>query len=51
MLDMRGGFLYQHRPDLMPHGMLTNEEVSLWAVYHERRNREDSGAQGPGRRG
>jgi len=41
MLDMRGGFLYQHRPDLIPHGMLTNEEVCLWAVYHDRRNRED----------
>jgi hypothetical protein len=40
VLEMRGGYLYQHRPDVMPHGYLTDEEVSLWAAYWERRGNE-----------
>lgn len=37
---MRGGYLYQHRPDVIPHGMLTDEETALWAAYHARRDRD-----------
>lgn len=40
LLELRGGYLYQHRPDVMPHGMLTNEEVALWVAFHELRERE-----------
>lgn len=35
MLEMRGGFLYQHRPDVIPHGFLSDEEIALWAAYYE----------------
>jgi len=37
LLDARGGYLYEHRPDLFPQGFLTYEEVVLWAAYRERR--------------
>lgn len=42
---MRGGYLYQHRPDIVPHGRLTNEELCLWAAYHARREREAGGGK------
>jgi len=47
LIDMRGGFLYQHRPDLIPHGRLTDEELALWAVYHDRRRGEDGSTAAP----
>lgn len=37
VLDMRGGFLYQHRPDVMPYGFLSDDELVLWAAYYEAR--------------
>lgn len=37
---MRGGYLYQHRPDVFPQGRLTDEELTLWAVYYEMREEE-----------
>lgn len=40
MIDKRGGFLYQHRPDLIPQGFVTEEEVTLWCAYYERRKME-----------
>lgn len=40
MIDKRGGFLYQHRPDLIPQGFVTEEEVTLWCAYYERRKTE-----------
>lgn len=38
LLEARGGYLYQHRPDIMPGGFLTADEVALWAAYYERKN-------------
>lgn len=38
---MRGGYLYQHCPDVVPQGFLTPEEVCLWVVFHERRAAEE----------
>lgn len=35
---MRGGFLYEHRPDLFPEGQLTDTELELWAMYYRERN-------------
>ena len=29
LLEMRGGYLYQHRPDVIPQGYLTDEELAL----------------------
>lgn len=40
LLDMRGGYLYQHRPDVIPQGFLTDEELALWSAYYERKNAE-----------
>lgn len=40
VLEMRGGYLYQHRPDVIPHGYMSDDEVALWAAYYARRNQE-----------
>jgi hypothetical protein len=40
MIDKRGGFLHEHRPDLFPQGFVTEEEIALWCAYYERRARE-----------
>lgn len=37
---MRGGYLHQHRPDVIPQGFLTDEEVALWAAFWELRQAE-----------
>lgn len=37
VIEMRGGYLYQHRPDIMPHGYLCDEELALWAAFQELR--------------
>lgn len=37
---MRGGYLYQHCPDVIPHGFLTSDELALWAAFYERRDVE-----------
>lgn len=37
LCELRGGFLYQHRPDLFPQGFLTQQEILLWAEYYERK--------------
>ena len=37
LLDMQGGYLYQHRPDIIPQGFVTSEELSLWSAYYERK--------------
>jgi hypothetical protein len=36
LIEQRGGFLYQHRPDVIPQGFVTDEEIALWAVFYER---------------
>jgi len=40
LLEMRGGFLYQHRPDVIPQGFMTDEEIAMWAAYYERKAAE-----------
>lgn len=35
LMHMRGGYLHQHRPDIIPQGFLTHEEHALWAAYFE----------------
>ena len=40
LLDMRGGYLYEHRPDVIPQGFLTDEELALWSAYYERKHAE-----------
>jgi hypothetical protein len=37
LLELRGGYLYQHRPDIIPQGYLTNDELALWSVYYEQK--------------
>lgn len=50
LLEVRGGYLYQHRPDLFPQGFLTDEEIALWAVYYQQRDDERAAESGPRRR-
>lgn len=40
LLDVRGGYLYQHRPDVIPQGFVTDEELGYWSAYYERKNAE-----------
>ena len=35
LLELRGGFLYQHRPDVVPQGWITDYELALWSVYYD----------------
>jgi hypothetical protein len=37
LLDMRGGYLYQHHPEIIPQGYVTSEEQALWTAYYETR--------------
>lgn len=37
LIEQRGGFLHEHRPDVIPQGFMTEQETALWIVYHERR--------------
>lgn len=43
LAEQRGGFLYQHRPDVIPQGWQTDEEVALWVAYYEMRAAEAKG--------
>lgn len=40
LLEMRGGYLHQHRPDVVPQGFVTDEELALWSAYYERKAAE-----------
>lgn len=40
LLDKRGGYLYQHRPDIIPQGWMTDDETALWVAYYERKAAE-----------
>jgi hypothetical protein len=46
LVDVRGGYLYQHRPDLFPQGYLTQEETALWCAYFQMREEERESAGG-----
>ena len=39
LLELRGGWLYEHRPDLFPEGYLTPAELLLWGKHLEERQR------------
>lgn len=34
LLDLRGGYLYQHRSSDFPAGELTEDELLLWELYY-----------------
>lgn len=40
LLHAKGGYLYEHRPDLFPEGQLTDTEMELWGLFYRDRNRE-----------
>jgi hypothetical protein len=48
LCELRGGFLYQIRPDLFPQGFLTPDEIALWLLYYERK-KDLSDGNGSGR--
>ena len=37
LLYARGGYLYEHRPDVIPQGFMTDEELALWSAWYEMR--------------
>ena len=41
--EQRGGYLYQIRPDVIPQGWMTEEELMLWTAYYELRAAETKG--------
>jgi len=41
LLELRGGYLYEHRPDVIPQGFLTHEELALWSAFYEQRKKQD----------
>lgn len=45
LLELRGGYLYQHRPDVIPQGFLTDQEVALWAAFYEQRKTTSAARQ------
>jgi len=43
LLDMRGGFLYEHKPSLFPEGEFTENELALWELfYHDKKQKLNS---------
>jgi len=40
LLELRGGYLYQHKPSLFPEGEITGTELLLWELHYRERNRE-----------
>ena len=39
LLDLRGGYLYQHKPSLFPGGEITPTEIALWDLYYGDKNK------------
>lgn len=46
LIERRGGFLYQHRPDLVPHGWMTPDELALWVAYYEQQRAREGAHRG-----
>lgn len=42
LLDMRGQFLFQVRPDIFPEGRLTTAELELWALHYEEKQKKST---------
>lgn len=40
LLELRGGYLHEHRPDIVPQGFITDDEMALWCAYFEMREAE-----------
>lgn len=38
LLDLRGGYLYQHKASLFPSGEITGTEQLLWELYYTEKN-------------
>ncbi len=42
LLDLRGGYLYQHKQSLFPGGEITGTELVLWELYYHEKNKRQS---------
>lgn len=40
LLELRGGYLHQHRADIVPQGYITDDELALWCAFFELRETE-----------
>lgn len=43
LCELRGGWLYEVRPDVIPQGWMTDEEIGLWAAYYEMKRERERG--------
>lgn len=39
LLDLRGGYLYEHKKSLFPGGEITGTEMLLWELYYQDKNK------------
>lgn len=37
LLDLRGGYLYQHKPSEFPAGEISQTELQLWDYYYQQK--------------
>lgn len=37
LLDLRGGFLYEHKPSLFPENEISGTELLLWELYYQQK--------------
>lgn len=37
LLDLRGGYLYQHKPSVFPGGEISGTELLLWDFYYQQK--------------
>ena len=38
LLDLKGGYLYEHKRSLFPEGEITGTELVLWELYYHEKN-------------
>lgn len=43
LLELRGGYLYEHQRSLFPEGEITGTELLLWELHYKERNRQVKG--------
>lgn len=43
LADMKGSYLYEIAPDIMPYGYASNLEIELWGLYYaDKKTRQDN---------
>jgi len=42
LLELRGGYLYEHKQSLFPCGEITGTELVLWELYYHDKNKRQA---------